>query len=63
MKYYPDTKSFNVWPVYDPANIDKRRAIIGLGPIKEFLKQRFDFDWNLEEQIERTEAFIRENGD
>jgi hypothetical protein len=63
MKYYPDTKSFNVWPVYDPANIDKRRAVIGLGPIKEFLKQRFDFDWNLEEQIERTEAFIRENGD
>lgn len=57
MKYYPDTKSFNVWPVYDPTNIDKRRAEIGLGPIAEHLKNRFDFEWNLEEQIKRSEAF------
>lgn len=57
MKYYPETKSFNVWPVYDPANIDKRRAAIGLGPIAEHLKSRFDFEWNLDEQIKRTEAF------
>ena len=60
MKYYPETKSFNVWPVFDPENIDARRAAIGLGPIKEFLKQRFDFEWNLEEQIKRTEAFLKE---
>ena len=51
MKYYPETKSFNVWPVYDPVNIDKRRAEIGLEPISEFLKRRFNFEWNLEEQI------------
>lgn len=38
-------------------NIDKRRAEIGLIPIAEHLKNRFDFDWNLEEQIKRTEAF------
>ena len=57
MKYYPETKSFNVWPVYDPINIDKRRAEIGLGPIDEYLMNRFDFEWNLEEQIKRTEAF------
>ena len=43
--------------VFDPVNIDKRRAAIGLGPIKEFLKNRFDFEWNLEEQIKRTEEF------
>ena len=60
MKYYPDTKSFNVWPVYDPVNIDKRRAEIGLGPIAEFLKNRFDFEWDLDEQIKRTEEFERE---
>lgn len=60
MKYYPETKSFNVWPVYDPENIDKRRAEIGLGPIKEFLKNRFDFEWDLEEQIQRTKAFEAE---
>ncbi|MEM8488944.1 MAG: DUF6624 domain-containing protein [Bacteroidota bacterium] len=57
MKYYPESKSFNVWPVYDPVNIDKRRAAIGLGPIAEHLKNRFDFEWNLEEQIERTKAY------
>lgn len=57
MKYYPETKSFNVWPVLDPKNIDKRRAKIGLEPIDEFLKNRFDFVWNLEEQIKRTEEF------
>ncbi|RIV47449.1 DUF6624 domain-containing protein [Flagellimonas pelagia] len=60
MKYYPETKSFNVWPVLDPINVDKRRAEIGLGPIAEFLKNRFDFEWNLEEQIKRSEAFEME---
>ncbi|MCZ4318390.1 hypothetical protein O4H26_05250 [Aequorivita viscosa] len=57
MKYYPETKSFNLWPVYDPANIDKRRTEIGLDSIAIFLKNRFDFEWNLEEQIKRTEEF------
>lgn len=57
MKYYPETKSFNVWPVYDPENIDKRRAEIGLGPIAEHLMSRFDFEWDLEEQIQRTREF------
>ncbi len=57
MKYYPETKSFNVWPVYDPINIDQRRAKIGLEPISEFLKNRFDFEWHLEEQLKRSEAF------
>jgi len=60
MKYYAETKSFNVWPVYDPVNIDKRRAAIGLGPIADYLKDRFDFQWNLEEQIKRTEEFEKE---
>ena len=57
MKFYPETKTFNVWPVYDPKNIDKRRAEIGLEPIAPYLKRRFDFDWDLEEQIQRTAAF------
>ena len=61
MKYYPETKSFNVWPVYDPINIDKRRAEIGLEPIAEFLKNRFDFVWNLEEQIKRSDEFNKES--
>ncbi|MBN1651473.1 MAG: hypothetical protein JW857_09095 [Bacteroidales bacterium] len=60
MKYYPETKTFNVWPVYDPVNIDKRRAKLGLEPIAPFLKRRFNFEWNLEEQLKRTEAFEKE---
>lgn len=58
MKYYPETKSFNLWPVFDPENIDKRRTAIGLDSIAIFLKNRFDFEWNLEEQIKRSEEFI-----
>ncbi len=60
MKYYPETKSFNLWPVFDPVNIDKRRAKIGLEPIAIFLKNRFNFEWNLEDQLKRTEAFEKE---
>ncbi|NJB69902.1 hypothetical protein GGR42_000364 [Saonia flava] len=64
MKYYPETKSFNLWPVYDPENIDKRRTEIGLDSIAVFLKNRFDFEWNLEEQIKRTKEFelAKQNG-
>ncbi|WP_431157833.1 DUF6624 domain-containing protein [Winogradskyella poriferorum] len=60
MKYYPETKSFNLWPVFEPENIDKRRTEIGLDSIAIFLKNRFDFEWDLEEQKRRTEAFLRE---
>ena len=61
MKYYPETKSFNLWPVYDPVNIDKRRAEIGLEPITIFLKKRFNFKWDLQEQIKRSEEFIKKS--
>ncbi|MDG5491316.1 DUF6624 domain-containing protein [Psychroserpens sp. SPM9] len=57
MKYYPETKSFNLWPVFDPENIDERRTAIGLDSIAIFLKNRFNFEWNLEEQIKRTNEF------
>lgn len=61
IKYYPETKSFNVWPIIDPENVDKRRAEIGLAPMAEFLANlRNPLKWDLEEQIQRTEAFQRE---
>ncbi len=60
MKYYPESKSFNLWPVFDPENIDRRRTKIGLDSIHIFLKERFDFEWDLDEQIKRTEEFERE---
>jgi len=43
MKFYSETISLNGWPVYNPINIDKRRSEIGLEPIAEYLKNRFDF--------------------
>ena len=32
-------------PINDPEYVDKRRAEIGLGPLKPYLKARFDIDW------------------
>jgi len=60
IKYYPETKIFDVWPINDPVNIDKKRAEIGLEPIAEFLKNRFEIEWHIEEQIKRTEEFEKE---
>lgn len=61
IKYYPKTKSFNVWPIIDPVNVDKRRAEIGLEPMAKFLSNlRNPLEWNLEEQIKRTEEFKKE---
>lgn len=58
IKYYPETESFDVWPIIDPENVDKRRAEIGLEPIAEYLKnRRFPLEWNLEGQIKRTAEF------
>lgn len=61
IKYYPETKSFDVWPIVDPVNVDKRRAKIGLEPIAEFLSNlRNPIEWNLVKQIKRTEEYEKE---
>lgn len=50
IKFYPETKSFNKWPIIDPENVDKRRAKIRLGPIVDFLaSHREQLEWDLEE--------------
>jgi hypothetical protein len=62
IKYYPETKSFDVWPILDPENVDKRRAEIGLAPMAEFLANlRNPLEWDVEKQVQRTEAFQRKN--
>lgn len=58
VKYYPDTNTFDVWPIIDPAHVDERRASIGLQPIAIHLKNRFDMDWDLEKQVARTKEFL-----
>ncbi|EAZ82919.1 DUF6624 domain-containing protein [Algoriphagus machipongonensis] len=61
IKYYPETKSFDVWPIMDPANVDQRRAEIGMVPMTEFLSNlRNPLKWDLEKQIKRTEEFLKE---
>lgn len=58
IKYYSETKSFNVWPIIDPENVDKRREEIGLGPIAEALaNRRHPLEWDLDEQIRRSAEF------
>jgi len=60
VKFYPETKTFDVWPIFDPEHVDERRAEIGLGPIAEFLgSDRFQLEWNIEDQIKRTKEFER----
>ena len=64
IKYYPETKSFNVWPIMDPENVDQRRAEIGLEPMAEFLGDlRNPLEWDLEEQIRRTKEFELERNE
>lgn len=60
VKYYPETKTFDVWPIQNPAAVDKRRAKIGLRPIAIRLKSRFNLDWDLEKQKIRTATFLKE---
>lgn len=60
IKYYPETQSFDVWPILDPANVDKRRAEIGLEPMSDFLAgRRENLEWNLADQIKRSEEFLK----
>jgi len=33
------------YPILDPERVDQRRANIGLGPLRPYLKERFDIDW------------------
>lgn len=60
IKYYPESKTFDVWPIVDPENVDKRRAEIGLEPMAEYLNNsRYPLKWNLDDQIKRTAEFER----
>lgn len=37
-------------PIKEPEYVDKRRAEIGLGPLSIYLKERFDIEWNIEQE-------------
>jgi len=62
--YGTQTRYVNMHPVLyaikDPQHVDKRRAEVGLGLLKPYLKKKFNIDWNLEEQIKRSKEFEKE---
>ena len=35
------------YPIKDPEYVDKRREAIGLGPLRPYLKAKFDIDWQV----------------
>ena len=39
-------------PIQNPQLVDKRRSEIGLGPLKPYLKARFNIDWAIEQKNE-----------
>jgi hypothetical protein len=47
-------KKHSIYAIEDPANVDVRRAEVGLGPLADYLL-RFGVVWNLEEHIKEQE--------
>ena len=45
---YFDTNKYYVSPLFDPDNVDKRRAVVGLQPIAIYLK-KWGIDWDVEQ--------------
>lgn len=60
IKRYSESGIFDVWPIIDPENVDKRRASVGIEPIAPYIKRRFGIIWDLEKQKARTAAFLAE---
>ena len=38
------------YPIKDPKHVDQRRAKIGLGPLRPYLKKRFNIDWQFPQE-------------
>lgn len=59
--YDKETKKSFVLPLEDPANVDIRRATVGLGPLSDYVK-RWNITWNAEEykkQLPEIEAKLK----
>lgn len=44
----PKTGEYFISPLFDPDNVDKRRAEVGLEPLQDYVS-RWDINWNVEE--------------
>ena len=51
----PDNKTQYVLPLIDPANVDKRRAEVGLGSMSDYVK-----NWNLSWDVEKYKSELPE---
>jgi len=44
---YNAERNLEPFPIKDPNYVDQRRAEIGLEPLKDYLKRKINFDWNV----------------
>ena len=44
---YTEDQKLEPFPVEDPEYVDQRRLEIGLEPLKEYLKRKINYDWNV----------------
>lgn len=60
----PGTNQHYVLPLLDPANVDKRRAEMGLGPIADYIKN-WDLKWDVteyEKMLPEYEEWAKQQG-
>lgn len=43
-------RSKKPYPIIKPEQVDRRRAKIGLGPLRPYLKEKFDIDWQVPQE-------------
>lgn len=47
---YNAMRKLEPFPIENPEYVDKRRKKIGLKPLKEYLKRKINYDWNVEQK-------------
>jgi len=47
---YNSKRILEPFPIKDPAYVDQRRKKIGLVPLKQYLKRKINYDWNVEQK-------------
>ena len=47
---YNAERKLEPFPIIDPEYVDQRRTAIGLEPLKDYLKRKIDYDWEVEQK-------------
>ena len=48
---YNEERNLEPFPIKDPEYVDQRRKLIGLEPLKEYLKRKIDYDWTVSQKM------------